>query len=293
MAPLVYVAVALGAASLMLAVYMTLVEPRRFRLRRVTMRAGRLPPLRILHLTDTHFHGRDGAILAFLKRIAEQEKFDLLLLTGDLIDTPGGVESVERAARLFRPALGAYAVLGGHDYREIGALRPYVHILTGQDLREGCPPNPAAEVAERLEAAGVRVLDDSHCMAEGPDGRAFAVVGLRDAFEFEPDYGAAWEGLEADVPVLVIAHSPDVLSEVSARGADAAFFGHTHGGQVRFPLVGALVTHTRLPRRLAWGAFRRGNTSFVVGNGLGASVSTAYRLLCPPEAVLAELVAES
>ncbi len=195
-------------------------------------------------------------------------------------------------ARLFRPALGAYAVLGGHDYREIGALRPYVHIFTGQDLREGCRPNPAEEVVRRLEAAGVRVLDDSHCMAEGPDGRAFAVVGLRDAFEFEPDYAAAWAGLGEEVPVLVIAHSPDVLEEVVGRGADAAFFGHTHGGQVRLPLVGALVTHTHLPRRLAWGAFRRGGTAFVVGNGLGASVSTGYRLLCPPEAVVAELKAK-
>ncbi len=289
MASLVYVVVVLGAASLLLAVYMTVVEPRRFRLRRVAMHAGRLPPLRVLHLTDTHFHGRDGAILSFLRRLAEHERFDLLLLTGDLIDTPDGVESVERAVHLFRPAMGGYAVLGGHDYREVGALRPYVHILTGQDLREGCRENPAAEVVRRLEAAGVRVLDDSHCMAEGPDGRAFAVVGLRDAFECEPDYEAAWAGLGADVPVLVIAHSPDVLEEVCARGADAAFFGHTHGGQVRLPLVGALVTHTHLPRRLAWGAFRQAHTSFVVSNGLGASLSTSYRLLCPPEAVLAEL----
>ncbi len=274
MVPAVYVVMALGAAALLLALYMTLVEPRRFRVRRVKMRAGRLPDMRVLHLTDTHFNGRDGAILAFLERVADSEQFDLLVLTGDLIDTPGGVGSVERMARLFRPTLGAYAVLGGHDFREIGALRPYVHIFTGQDLREGCPPNPAAEVVRRLEAASVRVLDDSHCTAEGPDGRAFSVVGLRDAFEFEPDYDAAWAGLGADVPVLVIAHSPDVLYEVAARGADAAFFGHTHGGQVRFPFVGALVTHTHLPRRLAWGAFRRGDTAFEVSNGLGASVST-------------------
>ncbi len=72
MAPAVYAAMALGAAGLLLALYMTLVEPRRFRVRRVTVRAGRLPALRILHLTDTHFNGRDGAILAFLERAGRQ-----------------------------------------------------------------------------------------------------------------------------------------------------------------------------------------------------------------------------
>jgi predicted MPP superfamily phosphohydrolase len=291
-APMLYVVAALAAAALLLAGYMLFVEPRLFRLRRVSLPAGRLPALRVLHLTDTHFHGRDEAILSFLGRLAASEQFDLLLLTGDLIDTPDGVASVECAARLFRPAIGAFAVLGGHDYLEVGAVRPYVHILTGIDLRQGCPENPAAEVVRRLKAAGVRVLDDSHCLVEAPGGRTFAVVGLCDAFEFEPDCEAAWAGLDPDVPVLVIAHSPDVLEEVSARGAQAAFFGHTHGGQVRLPLVGAVITHTHLPRRLAWGAFRQGPTSFVVCNGLGASLSTSFRLLCRPEAVLAELVAE-
>ena len=291
MAPAVYIAlgVALAAACALTAAWMLFIEPYRFHVRRVTLPAGRLPPLRILHLTDTHFHGADEPILAFLARVAAEETIDLLLLTGDLIDTPAGVPSVERAIGLFKPTLGSFAVLGGHDYRNVGALRPYVHILTGQDLREDCPLNPAEDVVAGLEANGVRVLVDSSCLVHAPGGRTFAVVGLRDAFECAPDCEAAWAGLGPDVPVLLLAHSPDVLGEVTRRGADLAFFGHTHGGQVRFPLVGALVTHTRLPRRLAWGTFTEGRTHFVVSNGLGASPGTSYRLLCPPEVVLAEL----
>lgn len=289
MAPMVYLGLALAAACLLTAAWMVLVEPRRFHVRRVALPAGRLPPLRILHLTDTHFHGRDEAILAFLERLASREQFDLVLLTGDLIDAPAGVPSVERAARLFKPALGSFAVLGGHDYRNIGALRPYMRIFTGQDLRTGCPLNPADAVVTSLEANGVRVLSDSSRLVAAPDGSTFAIVGLRDAFEFAPDGDAAWAGLAPEVPVILIAHSPDVLGEAVRRGADLAFFGHTHGGQVRFPLVGALITHTRLPRRLAWGTFAEGRTRFVVSNGLGASPATAYRLLCPPEAVVVEL----
>jgi len=265
-----YLALALAGVCLLVALWMLLVEPRRFRIRRVALPAGRLPALRILHLTDTHFHGHDGAILAFLQRLAEREKPDLVLWTGDLIDTPDGIPGLAQAVRFFSPALGSYAVLGGHDYRQIAAMSAYVNLLTGR-------------------ANGVRLLDDASCRVSGPEGGEFAIVGLRDAFEFEPDYEAAWAGVGPDVPVLVIAHSPDVVQEAVRRGADVAFFGHTHGGQVRFPVVGALVTHTSLPRQMAWGTFRLGGMSFVVSSGLGVSPPTPYRLLCRPEAVVAEL----
>jgi len=284
-----YLALALAGVCLLVALWMLLVEPRRFRIRRVALPAGRLPALRILHLTDTHFHGHDGAILAFLQRLAEREKPDLVLWTGDLIDTPDGIPGLAQAVRLFSPALGSYAVLGGHDYRQIAAMSAYVNLLTGRDPRKGSVQNPVDDVIECLKANGVRLLDDASCRVSGPEGGEFAIVGLRDAFEFEPDYEAAWAGVGPDVPVLVIAHSPDVVQEAVRRGADVAFFGHTHGGQVRFPVVGALVTHTSLPRQMAWGTFRLGGMSFVVSSGLGVSPPTPYRLLCRPEAVVAEL----
>jgi predicted MPP superfamily phosphohydrolase len=68
-----------------------------------------------------------------------------------------------------------------------------------------------------------------------------------------------------------------------------AFCGHTHGGQVRFPFVGALVTRSSLPGSLASGAFRCGPTTYVIGNGLGTSPATPFRLLCRPEAIVVEL----
>jgi len=296
------IAIVLSAGAL-LALYMVFVEPRRFRIRRLHVpldpdgKAGignpGLPDLRILHVTDTHFCGRDGAKLAFLRRVA-QEPYDIVLLTGDLIDTPAGVEGCAEAARILasagadwqqeNPPAGVYAVLGGHDYYHPALLRRYAGMLRSHDKkrRKPYPPNPADELIARLEETGATVLRDESRLLETRGG-AVALVGLNDSFCFDVDYDAAWRDVPPDVPLIAMAHSPDVLPEVVRRGADLAFFGHTHGGQVRLPLIGALVTRSELSPRRASGVFREGRTVFTINNGVGAGVGIAFRLLCRPE----------
>jgi len=276
---------------MLLAVWTIVVEPRLFRVRRVVLDARRLnlPPLKILHVTDTHFAGRDSAILGFLGSLAAREEFDLVFFTGDLIDNAAGVESVAEAAGLLRGRLGSFAVLGGHDYATLDPVRAYTHILGRAQREVYGAKNPVEELMRRLGDRGVQVLHDENVTLTAPDGRAFAIVALRDAFVFEPDFEAAWGGLDGKTPVIVIAHSPDVVRETWMRGARLAFFGHTHGGQVRFPFVGALVTRSQLPARLASGVFCQGGTVFLLNNGLGASPVVPYRLLCRPEVTIAQV----
>lgn len=285
----VCIAAVLAGVALLLLAWGVFVEPRRFRVRELQLDAPALgfPPLDILHLTDTHFHGRDDAKLRFLRTLAERGSYDLVLFTGDLIHSGDGLDSLEEAAGLFSPRLGSFAVLGGHDYKHLGCGGTYWRLLTGTRATARCRPNPVEEVVRRLGSQGVRVLRDENVRVSCPDGSDFALVGLRDAFTFEPDFKAAWDGVPPDLPVLVLAHSPDVLPEVVRRGAKLAFFGHSHGGQVRLPLLGALVTRSDMPRRTARGAFRCGGTVFVVNAGLGAAPASPYRFLCPPEAVAA------
>ena len=286
------VAIGLPLAALAVAAWAVFIEPRRFRVRRVVLDADELglPPLRILHVTDTHFHGRDGAMLRFLADLARGESFDAVFWTGDLIDTPGGIPSIAEAARLFSPRLGSFAVLGGHDYAWHGAAEAYLRLLSGSPAFGFSRDNPVDELRGALESAGVHLLEDESRRVEAGAGRGFAVVGLRDAFVIPPDYDAAWRGVQDGAPVVVLAHSPDVLRETASRGARVAFCGHTHGGQVRFPLIGALVTRSDLPGRLASGVFRAGPTTFLLNNGLGVSPATPFRLLCRPEVTVAQIV---
>jgi len=299
----IYVAAALAGCGVLLLAWMRLVEPRLFRVRRISLprvesrgagevaiAAGRLPALKILHVTDTHFSGSDAAKLAFL-RTAAGEECDFAFLTGDLIDQPAGLASCLALAEMLHPRLGAFAVLGGHDHFHTAAtLRGRLSLHCGpppsEELRR---PNPVAELIAGLAERGVRVLEDESWVTSLDGGVTLAVVGLRDAFVFEPDYEAAWRAVPEGAATIVLAHSPDVLAETVRRGADLALFGHTHGGQVRLPLVGALVTRSDLPRGRARGVFREQGTICTLNHGVGAGRGTNIRLLCRPEVTVLAL----
>jgi predicted MPP superfamily phosphohydrolase len=84
-------------------------------------------------------------------------------------------------------------------------------------------------------------------------------------------------------------HSPDSAPEAVACGYPFVVAGHTHGGQVRMPIAGAIVTNSHLPRRVASGLMRLGGSFVHVSPGLGTSKFAPFRFLCPPEATLLEL----
>jgi predicted MPP superfamily phosphohydrolase len=84
-------------------------------------------------------------------------------------------------------------------------------------------------------------------------------------------------------------HSPDSAPETAALGYDLLVAGHTHGGQVCLPGVGALVTNCSLPARLVSGMIRVGDAFMSVSPGLGTSKFAPFRFFCRPEATLLEL----
>jgi predicted MPP superfamily phosphohydrolase len=84
-------------------------------------------------------------------------------------------------------------------------------------------------------------------------------------------------------------HSPDSAPESAACGYDLILAGHTHGGQVRLPVVGALVTNSDMPRELASGLIRMGPALMHLSPGLGTSKYAPFRFLCRPEVTLVQL----
>ncbi len=290
-------------AGVVLALYMILIEPRWFRTWRVEIPAradrsdgevvlecGGIPPLRILHVTDTHFGLKDGPKLDFLSRVAAED-YDFAFLTGDLIETPDGIDSCESFIRQLSPRIGAYAVLGGHDYYHSDDLMDKYATLTEPSPEPflNASPNPTEQLRGLLESYDLEVLSDENRQVSLPNGEKLALIGLRDAYLFDCNYERAWAGVSSDVPQIVLAHSPDVLGEVCRHDTDLAFFGHTHGGQVRFPLIGALVTRSHLPGERARGVFRRGETVYTLNRGVGAGQRSNFRLLCRPEVTLLQV----
>jgi predicted MPP superfamily phosphohydrolase len=88
---------------------------------------------------------------------------------------------------------------------------------------------------------------------------------------------------------LAVVHSPDPSPELASLGWDLILAGHTHGGQVRLPVAGALVTNSHMPRRLASGVIRIGGATLHTSPGLGTSKFAPFRFLCRPEATILEL----
>jgi len=160
-----------------------------------------------------------------------------------------------------RTPYGAFAVLGNHDYW-VGPV----------------------EIRATLTRAGVHVIGGD-CADLAVDDRHIRVCGT-DA-PWGPGLAPRARG-DVDA-TLVLSHTPDNVYALAEQGATAVFAGHTHGGQFRVPIFGALVVPSRFGRRFDRGHFDVEGTHLFVSAGVGAD-APPLRLWCPPELVVVDLV---
>ncbi|MDW8269414.1 MAG: metallophosphoesterase [Anaerolineae bacterium] len=279
--------------------------------------------LRILHLADQHFGG-DGRLrrrrLENLRRLLPGLRVDLIAFTGDFLHNDAGLDAVETMMRLLPSApLGRYAVLGNHDYaeyswryffiglvaREIAAAptpaarltaawngmrRVLVlgwQILRNHPLQFARLPNDTRELRALLELYDVQILDNTAVPVPGHPG--LWVAGVDDPLEGTPDLARALAVVPPGNTIILLTHHPDLAFHLPDDRFVLALAGHTHGGQVILPGLGAIHTQgTRLPRRQAAGYFELSDrTRLIVSRGMGES--TPFRFRCPPEVGLVEL----
>ena len=227
--------------------------------------AGLQAPLRIAWLTDLH-HGefvRTPSVRAWVDA-ALREAPDLVLLGGDLVDqTPGADPDAELFAQLARlqAPLGVWAVAGNHDHGRYRGIGPYV---------------------ARLEGAGIAVLVNRGAPVR-PD---LHLAGLDDYRNGRPDLDATLGDRPATGATLLLSHNPDVLPEVPTD-VGLTLSGHTHGGQVVLPGVGALYTSSQYGDRFLAG-WVAGPARGYVSHGLGVT-SLPLRVNCPAELTILDL----
>lgn len=259
-------------------------------------------PLRVLHLSDLHLTPRSTHRRDWVAGLAALEP-DLTVVTGDLLAHVDAVPTVRAAlgALLERPGV---FVLGSNDYHAPKLRNPLRYFLGPSELEEQPTPLPTADLTAALTGAGWLDLDNSRGTLELL-GRTVRFVGVDDPHLDRDRMPAPEHGRRASGLRIGVSHAPyrRVLSAMTDDGADLVLAGHTHGGQVCVPGLGALVTNCDLPRRYAKGLFawpsdvpsRDGfsapRSSWVnVSAGLGTSPFTPVRLACRPEASLLTLV---
>ena len=221
----------------------------------------------IAHLTDLH-RGRyvPASFIDRAVQAANGTQPDLVVLTGDYIthSTQFMRSCAEPLAKLQAP-YGRLAVLGNHDYW-----------------------TDADEVTRELtDTSGLQVLKNESVLIFNGEA-ALAVAGLDDPVTGHDDFDAAFGRIEADIPVVLLAHQPDIIEEAARRKAALVLAGHTHGGQVVIPGFGPPVANSRYGRRFVAGLKHLGDTAIYTSRGVGMAV-LPVRLNCPPEVALITL----
>lgn len=226
--------------------------------------------LRIVQLSDLHgaCFGRENERLAAAVAAAAP---DLIVLTGDFIDTAQDLPTVHTLCHTLSALAPVYFVSGNHDWAS-GAIVRLADVLeqTGVTYLRG-----AWEVlergGERLVLCGV---EDPNSFAETP-GPVEVVARLREE--------------APDACVLLLAHRNLLAREMPGLDVDAILCGHAHGGVIRLPFVGGLVsTELTVPAEYECGLYETGRYTMLVSRGLGRS-GPVPRLLNNPEVVVATL----
>lgn len=278
---------ATGAAT---AAYATLYERNRWTLRRfdIPVLPAGSAPLTVLHLSDLHMTAPQRAKQRWVREL-DRLNPDIVITTGDNI---AGHDAVPPTLDALAPLLerpGAF-VLGSNDYYAPRPKNPLKYFWKNHKRVPG-QPLPWEPLRDRFRASGWLDLTNTHG-ALTVHGHRLSMIGVDDP-HLKRDRLAAVHGPAdptADLRVA-LSHSPEprVLDQFSADGYDLILCGHTHGGQIRVPIYGALVTNCGIDRTQARWLHRWNQSWLHISAGLGTSPYAPYRFACPPEATLLTL----
>lgn len=220
---------------------------------------------RVLNLADLHIDSHPGLAMQ-VSRVLSTVEADICLITGDY--RFGVVEGsdlvphyLEEVINHVQACAGIVGIMGNHD---------------------------AAEDVETLERLGVRLLlNEAVEIRKGTDSLWVAGVDDPDHFQLD-DAERALHSVPRNAFTIFLSHTPTLYESAEGYGVDLFLCGHTHGGQVCFPVIGPVITKTTVARKYVSGRWTHGDMTGYTSRGIGVSGAQA-RFNCPPEITLIEL----
>jgi len=269
---------AAGAAAIGADGYFESAHPE---LKEIEILLPRLPEafdgFRIAQLSDFHYENRLAAVpIRKAIELVNNRRPDLIVLTGDFVTVPvldlhrrtasraaRYAEPCARLLRQLRAAEGSFAVLGNHD-----------------------AASDAMKVTSELAAHGIPVLRNRSIPIERGNAR-FWLAGIDDVLEGAADLDATVAGVPAGETIVLLAHEPDFADTVATKPVDLQLSGHSHGGQIWIPGIGAPWLPP-LGRKYPRGIYQFGNLTLYTNIGIG-TIRAPIRLNAPPEISLITL----
>lgn len=261
------------------AVYATWIEPFRIQVTRERLEADGWAadrPLRLLHLSDIHFERRSRREEKLLALVADLAP-DVIVLTGDYLNL----------SSVYDPAAQA----GARDLLAQFTAPLGVYAVTGSPVVDRDTVVPAI-----FQGLPVRWLDDEVVRLEtaASAGPPIWLLGVRTTYDETRDE-AALQQVAGSTPSpalrVLLYHTPDLAPAAAKVGIDLYLCGHTHGGQIRAPLYGAIATSSRYGKRYEQGRIEEDGMTLYISRGLGLEGLGAprARFLAPPEVILWEI----
>jgi uncharacterized protein len=266
LALLIPLALLIATAVIILVVDMGRIEINRYR---VPAGKDRIrEKLIIAQISDLHVSPWQGpSIVRKVVKIVNKLNPDYVVITGDFIThyrelIPG----CARALQDLKPKFLTLAVLGNHDYW-----------------------TDPQYVAGTIEEAGIKMLANAN--VSSCSGQPVTIVGVDDPFTGHDDLAAAIKGAPEQDYKILLSHSPDIIKKAAIAGIDLMLSGHTHGGQVCLPIIGAIYVPSDFGVKYARGWFPEGKMRMYVNRGVG-EIYPNVRFFCRREIAIFEIVPE-
>lgn len=254
------------------------IEPKLLEINHLTMKNKLIPKsfneFKIVQFSDTHlgFQYDRQQFISLVQKINELQP-DLIFFTGDLLDAPNkytdGDMIIPLLNKLHAP-FGKFAIYGNHD-----------HGGYGSDIYRSI-----------MEKAGFTLLQNTNQRVKLLDGSSLYIIGIDDAMLGKPDIGKAMEGVPVNSFNILLSHAPDLADKASEYNIHFQLSGHSHGGQIKIPFVGALVKPP-FAEKYHEGFYEIGETplTLYVNRGIGTT-RLPFRFLSKPELTVFTLISE-
>jgi len=259
----------------LLAVWAFFIEPYLLAVTTLNLENKDLKGLKVVFVGDFHVKPSQRKNLIRIVNKINEQNTDLVLCTGDFVSGHKNnrtlpIEEISKELSKIKSKYGIYTVLGNHDWWQGGE-----------------------KIGNELEKNGIVVLANESASVNF-NGKKLYIAGLDDLSTRTVDIAKALDKTEA--PTILLTHSPDIFPFISKQEnfpltdkVVLTLAGHTHGGQVRIPLIGATIVPTDYGERYAKGLVVENGKNMFVTKGLGTSI-LPVRFNCLPEIVVINFI---